>query len=117
MRLILASNQSKNREIRARSISLSAKEKMTYVAKKFFLFLGLAVVSVFIPVAHFVLVPVFLLLTVVTAIKANAIQARLEISESVPCLKCEKPLASEYLLGKDPRIQCGQCFEHYQLEN
>jgi hypothetical protein len=116
MRLILASDQSKNTELSAHLKTLSAREKMTYAAKKFFLFFGLAVISVFIPVAHFVLVPVFLLLAVVTGVKANAIQSRLELQQEVRCLRCEKTFPKEFLLGKEKRLQCAHCFEHFQIE-
>jgi hypothetical protein len=116
MRLILASDQSKNRELSARLKSLSPKEKMTYAAKKFFLFFGLAVISVFIPVAHFVLVPVFLLLAIVTGVRANAIKYKLELREDISCLKCEKTFPREFLLGKEMRLQCRHCFEHFQVE-
>jgi hypothetical protein len=68
--------------------------------KKLGMFWGMAVISVFLPVVHFVLVPLFLILGVVFMIRAR--KYRYEItSGQVPCPRCQK----EIVLGKAAFIE------------
>ncbi len=116
MKLTLTSDQAKTTDIKATLHTLSKRERTLYAWKKFGVFFGLAILSVFVPVAHFVLVPTFLILSIVVGIKSYKIQARLEILENVQCLQCQEILPKQFLLGEEERIKCGHCFAQYAIE-
>lgn len=116
MKLILSSDQEKWIEPEAELIKLRTDERFKIALQKFALFFALAIASIFIPVFHFVLVPAFLLISVVMGIKAYKIQYRLQIHKECLCVQCQAPLKTEFLLDEQRRLRCGNCFAHYLIE-
>ena len=70
------------------------KEVLINVLKQLGLFWPIAAVCVLIPGLHFILVPLFLILGVVKAVKASKIKFIL-LSGKVPCPSCKKDLTLE----------------------
>lgn len=116
MKLVLSSDQSKFLEPNAKLITLSSSDRMKISAQKFGLFFALAVASVFIPVLHFVLVPVFLILAVVLGIKSYSTLYRLHFEAPALCVQCQQPFKNELLLNESLRLKCDGCASHYLIE-
>lgn len=116
MKLILSSDQSKSCLLQGKLLETTIKERLSHARNRFLMFFALAIVSVFIPVAHFFLVPLFLLLAIVAGVKSYGLQYRLEISPQPPCFQCQTPLKPIYFLGQDLRIRCEKCFAQYSIE-
>jgi hypothetical protein len=116
VKLILSNDQSKIHDLNAQWTALTPKERMNYAAKKFGIFFGLAIASVFIPVAHFFLVPLFLILSLVVGFKSYAIRYRLDLGQQLKCHQCQNELKPSYLLGDELRIKCEKCFAQYAIE-
>jgi hypothetical protein len=116
VKLILSNDQSKVHELSAQWTTLTPKERLAYAAKKFSIFFALAIVSVFIPVAHFFLVPLFLILSLVVGFKSYAIRSRLDLGQQLKCHQCQSELKPSYLLGEELRIKCEKCFAQYAIE-
>ena len=88
---------------------VSRARRMKKALGKFALFLGLAILSIFIQVAHFVLVPTFLLLSFVFAWiefgKRYYVKA-----DNVPCIHCKKTFSIEDSFSETSvRVSCGEC--------
>ncbi|MGZ5278641.1 MAG: hypothetical protein ACXWC9_01785 [Pseudobdellovibrionaceae bacterium] len=113
MKLILSSDQTKFFQPSAHLIQLSFSERLKVSLKKFVLFFVLAVVSFLIPVLHFFLVPLFLLLSILFAVKAYSAVYRLKLQDACICIHCQAPIKSEILLGENLRFKCDKCFVHY----
>lgn len=116
MKLILSSDQAQFLEPLANLAKLKTSDRLKISAKKALTFLLLALVSVFVPVLHFFLVPLFLLLAAVFGIKAFSTQYRLQFEKPSACTKCNQQLSEEFLLAEDLRLKCGSCFAHYFVE-
>ena len=114
--MILSHDQSKTSQLQGQLVATTIKERFALARKRFFIFFGMAIVSVFIPVAHFVLVPAFLLISIVVGIKSYGIRYRLELSPPPVCLQCNEPLKPTYFLGEELRIKCEKCFAQYSIE-
>lgn len=111
------SNLNLTSEVQADVRSLRPDEKIREVMKTGGLFFGLALVSVLIPVFHFVLVPMFLLIAVIFGIKAGKRNERLTQEVRVTCLNCAseillKPVSFEWPL----EFRCPQCAEPHRLK-
>lgn len=94
---------------------LSVSQRTTTAFKKFFLFLGIAIASIFIPVAHFVLVPLFLILSVFFALKEFNIKQNLIIKGAYQCLGCQNVLTIPKKLDNNRRVNCKSCHQQYKL--
>ncbi len=110
MNFVLTQDQSRQADWGAQIQKLNFTEKVKISAKRFSFFLGLAFISIFIPVLHFVLVPVFLLVAVLTLIKSSSYKSRLIFDQNHYCLSCSKPIKTTNVLRGDVRIQCEHCF-------
>lgn len=113
MKFVLTNDQDLVVPIKADFLLLSFSEKLKLAFKKLSLFLMLAIISIFIPVLHFILVPLFLLLSIVFAFREFRIKYRLSLSEAAKCAKCLENFKSEYLLDDELRLSCEKCFSHY----
>ncbi len=116
MKLILSNDQSQYAEIEGSVHQLTTAERLKYSVRKFIFLFFLAVASVFIPVFHFVLVPLFLLLAVIMAFKSYKVLLRFEFKKPSLCLKCQKELPSSYFLNQNLKIKCATCFSHYLID-
>lgn len=98
-----------NRQI----ILLSAKERIKRSFKSAVLYFGLSVVSILIPVLHFVLVPLFLGLTVFMGISHFKNNKQVDLSD-VNCPVCGKKLkeSTVYFHGESVRLYCYECRNH-----
>lgn len=83
------------------------------------LFIGAAIVSVFIPVLHFVLVPLFLLLSTIAAFRRYK-EVSLVNLENFKCPKCQADLKQKevHQTEADPssKIYCYECRSSMRLE-
>src|ERR1043165_5965508 len=113
MRLILSNDQDRFYDLQASIHNLDFKQRFQSSAKQFFLFFGLAIVSVLIPVFHFFLVPLFLFLSLYIFIKAMKTKTRLDFSNPPACLNCQQPLSGSYYLTEEMRISCEKCSCQY----
>lgn len=113
MKICLSSNSDQVLLCEPQVIELSWGERMRFSAKRFGFFLGLAGAAVFIPVFHFVLVPLFLLIAFRVAYKALKIHQKIVIGTNVECLNCKTLLDESYLLTSEGLINCKKCFSRY----
>jgi hypothetical protein len=113
MKLILASDQSKFLETTAELLELNSGERFKNSLKKFSLFFLMAVGFLFVPVLHFFLVPLFLLLSLIFGFKAYAIRYRFFVRSACNCIECQNVLRPEYLLDQSMRLKCDQCSASY----
>ena len=116
MRLVLSNDINKNVLLTAELIKLTPSDRMKLSLKKCGMFLGLAVVTVFIPVLHFFLVPLFLILSIVVPIKTYGKEFRLVLKKPEACLDCSKPLKEEVALDEAMRVKCPHCSANYILQ-
>jgi len=116
MRLILASDQTKYLKPVAELIKLKTADRLKTSLQKFSLFFLLGIGSIFIPVVHFVSVPVFLALSLILGFKAYSTQYRLRFQGECHCIQCQHPLKNEILISEDLRLKCENCFVHYLIE-
>lgn len=115
-RLVLSSDQSKSRPVKVSVELLSTGQKLAESARRAAVFTGLALVSVFVPVLHFILVPVFLVVALVAAWKGFRARARLAFSEPETCLGCGASLKPVHVLQDEPRLTCEKCFSAMRVE-
>jgi len=113
MKLILSNDQTKFLQPPAKLTQLSKSDRLKESLRKFALFFVLAVASIFIPVLHFFLVPLFLLLSILFAVKAYSTLYRLKLRDACVCIHCQAPIRSEILLDENMRFKCDKCFVHY----
>jgi hypothetical protein len=112
MKIILTSDQSKYFETDKQLIKLSPRQRFQRAIKKFGLFFGLAVFCIFIPVFHFILVPLFLLIAMIAGWKTYQVENELDLGTQ-KCLQCSQNLNPVYYLGSDLRFHCDHCQSHY----
>ncbi len=94
---------------------LDLRDRALFAAKKAGVFFALAVASVFIPVFHFVLVPLFLLLTILTFWKKSRAHWKFENLE-FDCLECSTRLRLNDGFEKPPfRVFCNFCHQHLKI--
>ncbi len=91
--------------------------RMRKAIKSFFIFFGLAIASIFVPILHFFLVPGFLILSIFMAI--NAYSDSQEIANLD--LKCAKCGTSVTLAEKRQEqypfwVKCPSCQTEYRIE-
>lgn len=83
-------------------------ERVRNSGKKFIFFFLLALVSVLVPVLHFVLVPVFLILAFVMGYQGFKMSDRIHTKDCL-CAHCNQQLKDSYLVGADLRFRCDSC--------
>ncbi len=91
--------------------------RLRKAAKSYFIFLGLAVGAVFVPILHLILVPGFLLLSIFMAVNAYVDNVEIENIK----LKCEKCHADIMLPSKRADqypfwVKCPSCQTEYRVE-
>lgn len=78
---------------------------------------GFAVVSVFIPLLHFILVPAFLIATPIVAYRAYQMQA-VALGGASRCPKCSAPLVIVRQKLEWPlKDVCARCYENVKIED
>lgn len=98
-------------------IRLNTSQRIKRSLKGSGLFFGLAIASVFIPVFHFVLVPLFLILSIVVGFsrfkKINYIDMT-----NVRCPSCQHPLKESALYFNDEpqRLYCYECRNQLRIK-
>lgn len=95
--------------------NLSVSQRTKAALKQFLLFLAIAFGAIFIPVAHFVLVPVFLILSVFFALKEFNIKQNLIIKGTYLCFNCKNTLIIPKKLNNNRRVNCKTCYQQYKL--
>ena len=115
MQIILTSDQSKSFDLNQQIVKLNPQQRFQRAIKKFGLFLGLAIFCIFIPVFHFILVPLFLLIAIISGWKTYTVEFELDL-ESQKCLQCQQNLNPVYYLGPDLRFRCEHCHSHYVVK-
>ena len=113
---ILPSNLDLQGTVEAEMGTLTPSQRFAESAKNSGIFLGLATVSIFIPVMHFILVPAFLVFSVVWGIRAYGNKNRLKEPLEIKCLSCGevvrvKPQAFAWPLV----IRCPNCATAHRL--
>lgn len=116
MRLVLSNDINKFLLLSADLVRLTPPQRMQLALKKFGIFFGLGIISVFIPVLHFFLVPLFLLLSIVVSIKTYGKEFHLVLKKPEGCLECSKPLKEDVALDEAMRVKCPHCSANYLLQ-
>lgn len=116
MRLTLSNDVTKFLEPSAQLLTLTPSERLKISLKKFGFMLALAIGAVFIPVLHFFLVPLFLILSFVLGFKAYATQYHLQFTKDTNCIECQKPLKIEVMLDESLRVKCNHCLVNYLVQ-
>lgn len=116
IQLIFTQDMSKTVQTQGQWTALTKQELLKLTLKKASLFFGLAVFSIFIPVFHFVLVPVFLLITAVVIFKGMSPRFLLQLQGPHECTSCHQSLPTERVLDSDPRLECEHCHGRYLVK-
>ena len=116
MKLTLSNDLTKTIVITKEVTELSSRTRFTYALKKFFIFFTLAVFSVFIPVMHFFLVPLFLILSIYMFKKTYALRWTLNLSE-IRCCQCGGAMGVGYDISENNHLSCKLCFAKYLVES
>ena len=96
--------------------SLGRKDRLHRALKKLGLLWGLAIFSVMIPIAHFILVPGFLLAGPLVAIFTHR-QTRIILGGECECPKCEQVFSLDEMNDAWPiQTACSQCSSQTILE-
>ena len=106
----IESNSGHSQAIAAQAKDLSVSERATLAMKKGGAFLGAALFSVFIPVLHFFLVPLFLLLSLYFGIKNFRYQNSIDLT-GAGCPACGQDLneGKRFYRDGEVRLHCYKC--------
>lgn len=115
MKLILLSNESQFILLDGSLLEKRYSERLSSALKRFAIWLLLALVSIFIPVAHFVLVPSFFIVAFVSFFQSYKMKKKLSLNGEYNCTQCNKTLNLQKELASDFRFTCDQCFQKYKL--
>lgn len=116
MKLVLSSDQDKNVQVEGSLAIMKPLERLRVAGKKFFLFLTLCLISVFIPIAHFFLVPFFLLIAFISFFSAYSQVYKLSIEKTYFCLSCKAKLVFPTKCSHEIRFHCAHCQAAHCLE-
>lgn len=99
--------------LKKRIIFLNTKERINRSFKNAGLYFVLSVVSILIPVLHFVLVPLFLGLTVFVGVSQFKNNKQIDLSD-VNCPVCDNKLkeSTVYFHRESVRLYCYECRNH-----
>lgn len=116
MRLILSTDISKILQPEAELHTISQKDRVNLAIKKFVVLLASAIGAILIPVLHFFLVPLLLILSFVLAYKAYNTHYRLVFKKPCSCIECQTAMKTEIMLDESLRVKCSQCLVTYLVE-
>lgn len=115
MKIVLSNNTSKFLETASELTILPTKYRLLISFKKFIFFFLLALGTLFIPVLHFILVPLFLCVSVFMAVQTYKVKYKLYIENSTICLDCNVQLFKFYLLTDELKFKCASCGTQYLI--
>jgi len=115
MKLILISNENQFINLDGSLLEKRVSERLTSALRRFTIWFLLALASIFIPVAHFVLVPSFLIVSFVSFFQSYKMNKKLSLNGDYSCTQCNKTLNLRKELTSDFRFTCDQCFQKYKL--
>lgn len=115
MRISLSSDYNRYYDIQGSVSEMNWRQKFDESKKQTGVFFLLAIISVFIPIFHFVLVPLFLGLTFWTLWKTKAPRQQLQMQTAVNCLQCGKVLPSGFSMEEELHFSCPHCSATYTL--
>lgn len=116
MRLIVSNNADQFIECEILHETKSLLARLAFATREFLIWFLLAVVSIFIPVAHFVLVPVFLVVSLVRFKIGFDIKERIKAKSEVLCCTCKSVLVFPESLGRGSSLICVKCNQRYKIE-
>lgn len=117
-----------DKSIEVKSQILTKAERAKRSALSCLIFLSLAIISIFIPILHFLLVPLFISMTVYFSLKKFSENLKITMQE-ISCTHCEEFISPQtFWLNKNDKtikVQCYKCnssifFElknFYKIEN
>lgn len=108
MKLVLSHNQEKSVQGKWNLQNVERSERLKNGLKKFLFFFVLGVFSILIPVLHFVLVPLFVVLSVVMGYQGYKMKHRIVTLDCL-CANCGKLLKESYLVSSELRFRCENC--------
>ncbi|MFN3455687.1 MAG: hypothetical protein ACK41T_12075 [Pseudobdellovibrio sp.] len=117
MNLSLQSDQNKIISAQIEKVKIPSQIRLKNGCKDFFLFFIFAIVSIAIPVLHFILVPLFLILSVFKFFKGYSKKYQYYPNPLLPltCVVCNKPLILNLVLQENELIKCPECMAKYIL--
>lgn len=113
MILTLLNDADKSLKVDGSIIERTFRSRILSAVKIFLFWLAFAMGAVFVPVAHFVLVPTFLVLSIVMFVKEFSIRNNFELGSSINCLKCGSSLIFPKALPGNGRLSCRSCYQQY----
>lgn len=117
MKLILSTDVSKVITPEAELQTLSQNDRIKLALKKFLILFLSALGAILIPVLHFFLVPLLLVLSFVLAYKAYATRQLLVFKKPCTCIECQTILNSEIKLDESLRVKCQNCLVTYLVRS
>jgi hypothetical protein len=115
MKLIVSNNANLFIPLDAVIKEKTKTERLSFAFKKFFIWFGIALGSIFIPIAHFILTPCFLIASAIAFRNGYNLNKKLFTSKPCFCQKCQKILIIPEHINEDTSITCDNCFQRYQL--
>lgn len=116
MQVLIYCQRDQSRTLDIPGHAFTPKEKTKRALQKLFAFWGLALASILVPVAHFVLVPVFFLLAPFLAYKNYQEEVSLEACE-LACPECTKTGSFTKIAGRWPlHNTCPHCMNRVYFD-
>lgn len=90
-------------------------DRIMFATGKLFMWLCMAGISVLIPIAHFILVPSFLIISIIAFKNGYRLNKTLVASSPCVCCKCKNTLSLPENINEDSSVSCENCFQRYKL--
>ncbi len=116
MRFYQINNSSRYFDVEARVQEIPQNLRLKFAFKKFALFFSLAVLSIAVPVFHFVLVPLFLVISIGVFFKTLKLKYEMITDQSLHCLECNTELKFKKAEDQDFRCECSKCYTRYKKQ-
>lgn len=114
-RAVITNNQGSESDIDVEVIHLTNKSRIIKSAQLFFIFALAAAASALIPVFHFVLVPTFIILSLVVPV-INLKNDKALTAQKIKCPKCKNPLVFKTKRFQDEiKTFCPACRSQLKL--
>ncbi len=115
LKLVQSNDLSKETPISGSIEILNFHSRLKIAGKACGFFLILTFISVFIPAAHFILVPTFLIVSFISLFSNLAKNKSLKMMEKAPCPVCKNPLQIPSSFKGELRFRCKICAGQFIL--
>lgn len=116
MRFYQINNSSRYFDVEARVQEIPQNLRIKFAIRKFSMFFALAIASIAVPVFHFVLVPLFLVISVIIFFKYLKFKYELITEGVTHCLECSTKIDFNKSQDQDFRCECSKCYTRYKKQ-